>query len=79
MFYAEEEVVQMCESGGMTMEDLIKRAVKVRDSLQGCFIKTLCRDCSYHDNGCVGILMLDAVNVIERLIKEVEDERKLEE
>ena len=56
------------------MNNLIERALEVRDSLRYCVAADgiyACRQCAYFQNGCRNELMLDVVNVIERLIEEI--------
>ena len=58
------------------MDKLIERALEVRDSLRHCVAADgigACRQCTYYEHGCRYRLMLDAVNVIERLIENVDD------
>ena len=58
------------------MNKLIERALEMRDSLRHCAVVYgiyACRQCAYFQNGCRNELMLDAVNVIERLIENVDD------
>ena len=58
------------------MNNLIERALEVRNSLMHCAVAYdiyACRQCAYFQNGCRNELMLDAVNVIERLIENVDD------
>lgn len=59
------------------MGKLIERALEVRDALRYCVAADgigACRQCAYFQNGCRKELMLDAVNIIERLIDEVDNE-----
>ena len=53
------------------MEKLIKRAFEVSDALKNCALGTHCDRCGYINNGCFDCLMLDASNVIERILKEI--------
>lgn len=56
------------------MNELIKRAFEVRDSLRYCVANCYavdCMDCTYYENGCRDGIMLDAAKVIERMIEEV--------
>ena len=53
------------------MEKLIERAFEVRDALKNCALGTHCDKCGYINNGCFDCLMLDAAEVIERMIEEV--------
>ena len=63
------------------MDELIKSAVEVCDALRYCVAcvdygdpdVTECKKCVYCNIGCINTLMLDAVNVIERLVEEVDD------
>ena len=58
------------------MDNFIERALEVRDSLRHCVAADgigACRQCTYYEHGCRYTLMLDAVNVIERLIEDVDD------
>ena len=58
------------------MDELTERALEVRDSLRHCVAADgigACRQCAYYEHGCRYRLMLDAVNVIERLIENVDD------
>ena len=58
------------------MNKLIERALEMCGSLMHCAVSCdiyACRQCAYFQNGCRNELMLDAVNVIERLIENVDD------
>ena len=58
------------------MKKLIERALEVRDALMHCAVACdiyACRQCAYFQNGCRNELMLDAVNVIERLIENADN------
>ena len=58
------------------MDKLTERALEMCGSLIHCAVGYgiyACRQCAYFQNGCCKELMLDAVNVIERLIDEVDD------
>ena len=58
------------------MNKLIEKALEVCNSLMHCIAADgiyACRQCAYFHNGCRNELMLDAVNVIERLIENVDD------
>lgn len=62
------------------MNELIKRALEVRDNLRYCVAcvdygdpdVTECKKCVYCNIGCINTLMLDAAKVIEKLIEEVD-------
>lgn len=57
------------------MDELIKRALEVRNSLRHCVAADgigACRQCPYYEHGCRYTMMLDAAKVIERLIEEVD-------
>ena len=59
------------------MDELIKRAFEVRDALRHCVAAGgvyACRQCSYFENGCRYTLMLEAAKVIERMIKETNND-----
>ena len=58
------------------MDKLTERALEMRGSLMHCAVAYdiyACRQCAYFQNGCRNELMLDAVNVIERLIENVDN------
>ena len=58
------------------MNNLIERALEVRDSLRHCVTADgigACRQCAYYEHGCRYTLMLDSAKVIERLIEEVDN------
>ena len=57
------------------MDKLIERALEMCGSLMHCVAADgigACRQCAYYEHGCRYRLMLDAVNVIERLIENVD-------
>ena len=58
------------------MDELVKRALKVHDALRDCVASEVvddCVKCVYYGlgYGCYNALMLDAAEVIGRLIEEV--------
>ena len=55
------------------MKELIERAFEVHDALKNCASGTHCDRCSYINSDCFDCLMLDAANVIERMIKEIDN------
>ena len=57
------------------MKGLIERAFEIHDALKNCALGIHCDRCGYSNNGCFDCdcLMLDAANVIERLIEEIDD------
>ena len=55
------------------MKELIEKAFEVHDALKNCALGTHCDRCGYINNGCFDCLMLDTVNVIERMIEEIDN------
>ena len=55
------------------MKELIERAFEVHDALKNCALGTHCNRCGYINNGCFDCLMLDAANVIERMIEKIDN------